>query len=84
MDETIVVNGVTYYRQKPADAVNEELREKYEWIKTEASQMLSRAQELYDQMKNDGLTIGLIESEGYLRAAKDMQKWVDYVEKWSE
>lgn len=79
-NEMVVVNGVVYHRKKPAGEDFVRLREKYDWLQHEVSQMLDRAQEQYDQMREDGLTIGTVEAEGYLRAAKDMQKWVEYIE----
>jgi hypothetical protein len=82
MNDSIVVNGVTYYIQKPSSAVSEELLEKYESLKNEIGLMLRRSQELYDQMKADGLCVGMIEAEGSLRTAKEMQKWLEYIETW--
>jgi hypothetical protein len=80
MNDSIVVNGVTYYSQKPANAVDTQLLEKYEWLKGEIGLMLQRSQELYDQMKLDGLSFGMVEAEGSLRTAKEMQKWLEYIE----
>jgi hypothetical protein len=81
MNDSIVVNGVTYYSQKPA-VVNANLLEKYEWLKNEIGDMLRKSQELYDQMQADGLYFGMIEAEGSLRTAKDMQKWLEHIETW--
>lgn len=84
MNDSIVVNGVTYYREKPTDVVNVELLEKYNWLKNEIGNTLRNSQELYDQMKADGLCVGMIEAEGSLRTAKEMQKWLDYIETWGD
>jgi hypothetical protein len=82
MNDSIVVNGVTYYSEKPAAVVNQDLLDKYEWLKNEIGLMLSRSQKLYDQMKLEGLCVGMIEAEGCLRTAKEMQKWLEYIETW--
>lgn len=79
MNDSIIVNGITYYSKKPVDSTDNELLEKYNWLKNEIEVMLQRSQELYDQMKTDGLSIGMIEAEGYLRAAQEMQKWKEYI-----
>lgn len=79
MNETIVVNGVTYYREKEPSPTVDQLTERLSWIEQEVQAMLTKAQELYDQMREDGLTIGTVEAEGYLRAAQEMQKWVGYI-----
>lgn len=79
MDETIIINGVTYYRKQEAGPDVVRLTERLDWLEQEIRTMLTTAQSLYDQMREDGLTVGTIEAEGYLRAARDMQKWVDYV-----
>jgi hypothetical protein len=84
LTETISVNGVTYYRQKPVSEDDKDLLEKYDWLKNEIGLMLKRSKDLYEQMKDGGLSIGMIEAEGSLRTAQEMQKWLEYIETWGD
>lgn len=48
-------------------------KEKYEYIVSELIYLKEQAQNLYDNMKEEGLTVGLVEAEGYLRAFKTIE-----------
>lgn len=46
----------------------EELKENVEWLGEELSSEVEQARLLYEDMKNNDLTLGTSEAEGYLRA----------------
>lgn len=80
MKHSIIVDGVTYFREPP-DLTKAKLAiDKFEWLKSDILAMLDRAQGLYDNMEAEGLTFGTVEAEGYLRAAKEIKNTLEYVE----
>jgi hypothetical protein len=44
-------------------------KEKYQWLESELLSIKEQAEALHEDMKANGLTVGSIESEGYLRCA---------------
>ena len=50
----------------------------------EIEQHREDAQRLYDDMKANGLTMGTIEAEGYLRAMNLATEYASYWLKWAE
>ena len=62
------------------EKIDTSYKSKYEDLKYEIKNMLKNAQSLYDDMKRNGLDIGMIESEGYLRAVITMANTIDYIE----
>lgn len=80
MKTSIVVDGVTYYTEHPDFAKAEQAIDKWEWIKSEIFTTVERGQELYDKMKEEGLSFGAIEAEGFLRCAKTLKERVKLIE----
>lgn len=83
MKNSIVVDGVTYYREQPDLIKAKAVLEKYEWLTGDIRHFVQEAQALYDNMKDEGLSIGMIEAEGYLRAMKTLAEKVKYIEECS-
>jgi hypothetical protein len=69
----ITVDGVEYYREHPDLEKAKKVLENWDWMKCFVRNELELAQGLYDNMKDEGLSFGMIEAEGYLRCAKTMQ-----------
>lgn len=80
MDNSIVVNGVTYYRVLPVSEDLAKLKENYDWLAQEIREAEYHARTTYEQMKDMGLSIGMVEAEGFLRATKNMVATLDYIE----
>jgi hypothetical protein len=55
-------------------------KEKYEWLVSVLQQMREDAKVLYNALKVDGLTVGTIEAEGYLRCANIANDHIKYIE----
>ncbi len=70
MKNSIVVDGIEYFREHPKANENQVFVERYDWLKSRIEQEMHNAQELYENMKEEGLNFGTIEAEGYLRCAK--------------
>lgn len=56
--------------------------DRYEALKGEVEQELANAQALYDDFKAQGLSMGMVEAEGFLRGLKTMQGLFSIVEGW--
>lgn len=80
MKTSIVVDGVTYYAEHPDLAKAKQAIDKWEWIKSEIFATVERGQELYDNMKEEGLVFGAIDAEGFLRCAKTLKERVKIIE----
>lgn len=52
-----------------AMSVGAQWKEKYQWLESELLEIKAQAEALHEDMKANGLTVGSIESEGYLRCA---------------
>jgi hypothetical protein len=52
-------------------------KEKYKELAESIKYGLEKAQENYDSMKSENLSIGTIEAEGYLRAMKDVVTYIE-------
>jgi len=65
--------------QKTVDT-NSTWKEKYEWLVSEIQNEQIRAQDLFSDMKENGLTAGTIEAEGYLRCAITIENIVTRIE----
>lgn len=71
MDHVLTINGVRYYKSLPEELIKiKQLEEELEWIHLNVDETLQQAQALYDDMKDNELTIGMVEAEGFLRCAK--------------
>lgn len=82
MKNSIVVDGVVYYRE-PTDLTKaKKVLEKYDWMKEEIRSELGKAQSLYDNMKEEGLTFSTIEAEGALRAVKRIVNTINYIDEY--
>lgn len=79
-DGTVYVDGVYYYQQ--SDGVKELVayRRMFADMKDRIGDMQQHAQSLYDDYKREGLGFGMVEAEGYLRAAIEMKNIVDELE----
>jgi hypothetical protein len=80
MKTSIVVDGVTYYREQPELTKAKEVVEKYEWLKAEITSTRGHAQEQYDDCKSHGLSFAAIDAEGYLRCAIQLCELVKHIE----
>lgn len=80
MKNKIVVDGVEYFRETPEMAEMKKVVERYEWLKADIEHELQNAQALYDNMKEEGLSFGTVEAEGYVRCAKLMVNLIKRVE----
>lgn len=80
MANKIVVDGVTYYQEHPDLAKAKVLVEKWGWLTDFIISTNEQAQELYDNMKEEGLQFSTIEAEGFLRAAKTMTNKVTEIQ----
>ena len=80
MKTSIIVDGVTYYRDPPDLTKAKRVVEKWEWIKSFINDGVLNAQALYDNMKAEGLNVGMIEAEGYLRCAKTMLNQIAHID----
>jgi hypothetical protein len=73
MSNSITVNGITYYKEPPLLEKAKKTIESYEWIKHDILSGVENARALYDDYKQQGLSAGMIEAEGYLRAFVQME-----------
>jgi|GEM_PF-6839660 len=80
MKNSIIVDGVTYYREQPELTKAKVAIEKYEWLTASIRHVLEAAQGLYDNMKEEGLNFSSIEAEGYLRCAKQLSNEIAAIE----
>ncbi len=55
--------------EQAAKSVGAQWKEKYQWLESELLDIKNHAEALHKDMKANGLTVGSIESEGYLRCA---------------
>lgn len=75
--DVVIVDGITYHRQDNnvnKAAVYERMVDD---LRSFTSEMLTHAQELYDNYSGEKLAFNTIEAEGYLRAAKEMKNHFD-------
>lgn len=77
--KSIVVDGVTYYREHPDLEKAKEVLEKYDNLVWKITYQLQTAQELYNDFKAQELTFNTIEAEGFLRSIKEISDYVDYL-----
>lgn len=77
---SIVVDGVTYYKEHPDLEKAKDVLEKYEDLVWDIKNHLKKAEDLYEDFKEQGLTFNSIEAEGFLRSAKTVMGFLDQVE----
>lgn len=77
---SIVVNGVTYYKEHPDLEKAKAVLNKYESLVWDIKDHLRTAESLYEDFKEQGLTFNTIEAEGFLRSAKTVMGFLDRVE----
>jgi len=73
---SINVNGVTYYSEPQVSEKESELKGILDEIKWQSDRMVENAKSWYSDYKEQGLSFGSIEAEGYLRAALEMNTWL--------
>ena len=56
-------------KQQAALSAGAQWKEKYQWLESELLSIKEQAEALHEDMKANRLTVGSIESEGYLRCA---------------
>ena len=65
--------------QQGALSAGAQWKEKYQWLESELLDIKNNAEALHADMKANGLTVGSIESEGYLRCAVTVCNLVDRI-----
>ena len=73
---TINVNGITYYAKPPVSDNEEKLRNLLKEIEWYVNDMVSNGRELQEDFNKQGLTIGAVEAEGFLRASIQINEWI--------
>ena len=80
MNNAIVIDGITYYRELPESYTYDEAVAKWNWLVAGVRREAERAQAVYDAHREDGLSVSMIQSEGYLRCIKSMLNRIEHVE----
>lgn len=81
---SIVVDGVTYYKEHPdVEKANIAIR-KFEGLAWDIRDHLRTAEALYEDFKEQGLTVNAIEAEGFLRSAKTIMDRLEAAEKYCD
>lgn len=75
--ETINVNGVTYYAKAEVSINETKLRNLIEEVKWYTEDMVAQGRALQKDFSEQGLTIGAVEAEGFLRCALQLESWLD-------
>ena len=78
--DRVIIDGITYYQEQPELSNAKKVLDKIEWIKYDIKAALDNAQNLYDAVKDHGLTFNTIETEGYLRACKEIWELIERIE----
>jgi hypothetical protein len=70
-------------RELETDSVKQlkALKDLFDWLCNEIDANLEHAQELYKSVQDDGLTMNIIETEGYLRCALELSRIKDDIVK---
>ena len=79
MENSIVVNGVTYYRTQPK---TDNYKDKYYCLVLDLKDYIKDAEAIYEEFKALGLNFNSIEVEGYLRSAKMVEDIIKKVEEY--
>lgn len=77
-DGVVYVDGVEYRRPQQDETELLDLQDRIAALRDAIESMLGHAQSLYDNYSMEKLSVGMIEAEGYLRAAKEIH--VDFQE----
>ena len=82
--QLLTINGVVYEPKVEGKNIcytpeHRYLKEFARRLITEITEQANDAAEQYESVKDQGLTANTIESEGYLRATRDIVKVVDYL-----
>lgn len=75
--DQMVKNVATLQRKDNAEVA--ELRSKLDEIAETIRYRTSSAKALYENMKEEGLSVGTIEAEGYYRAMVELEHFIDEV-----
>ena len=79
-DDVVYVNEVPYYREAVDLTKAKKVLEKWEWIKDHIENELANTQMVYDDLKKNGLSFNVIETEGFLRAITDVKRQLEYID----
>ena len=79
-DNVVYVNEVPYYREAVDLTKAKKVLEKWEWIKSHIENELVVTQTAYDDLKKNGLSFNVIETEGFLRAITDVKRQLEYID----
>lgn len=77
---SIVVDGVTYYKEHPDMEKAKNVLKKYECLVWDIKDHLKTAEGLHEDFKEQGLTFNTIEAEGFLRSAKTVMGFLNQIE----
>ena len=79
-DDVVYVNEVPFYREDVDLTKAKKVLEKWEWIKSHIENELDVTQTAYDDLKKNGLSFNVIETEGFLRAIKTVKHQLEYID----
>ena len=79
-DDVVYVDDVPYYREAADLTKAKKVLEKWEWIKNHIENELDVTQTAYDDLKKNGLSFNVIETEGFLRAIKTVKHQLEYID----
>ena len=79
-DDVVYVDDVPYYREAVDLTKAKKALEKWEWIKSRINNKLADTQAAYDGLKKNGLSVNVIEAEGFLRAITDVKRQLEYID----
>ena len=78
---SIVVDGVTYYREQPELTKAKVTLEKWDWLKDRLAQMRVEAQRSHNLALSETLTFNKVEAEGFLRCAIQIANVIKEIER---
>ena len=79
-DDVVYVNEAPFYREAVDLTKAKKVLEKWEWIKSHIENELDVTQTAYDDLKKNGLSFNVIETEGFLRAIKAVKHQLEYID----
>lgn len=79
-DDVVYVNGVPFYREAADLTKAKKVLEKWEWIKSYIENELADTQTMYDDLKKYGLSLNVIEAEGFLRAIINVRRQLEHID----
>lgn len=73
-DGVVYVDGVEHRRPQQDETELLDLQDRIAALRDTIDSMLGHGQSLYDNYSMEKLSVGMIEAEGYLRAAKEINE----------